>query len=524
MDFDLTDKDVEKNISRILESMSAIRREAMKNNALSDDQKDEYLHLTYRLASSMEPLASESTLARMNSVAKMAGADDNLLYYDPLQSTYWKSRKPAFVKTLELAAIGGLRDRITSMDQEHHVFQAIKYLAVHDSSKDEIERVYSTILPYHGLRSLQPSMKDRLLGKLFGCSFDAESDGTVLKIKDPVDISVLHDVVKNSRNLGYSAVRVTLDTDDIEKAKALGGQVKGASAAPLPPGMFDRFLRHKWLSYPVLGALSESTKKEIEAYAGSENFNSVDAMSVSWVSDFTTGATLLIWGFLVEPNNYYAAAMGSYSMANFAGRTIIGENGDTPGNLHGKIASPLFDAYLASRKKRSNRKLYDMEIPLSSGEAKPVFNAALHLRDIAQLQAGSESEESLVARPGNFHNYGKKFAAFLEGELQKAGASDVTHASDRISGSYSLVHSHSLDGYKKYSHLACAPNRRYVFSSISETGYDPKGVSEMLLSELSSDPAGDARAKLEKLSGKAAFAHLTRYDNCTPAADFESVI
>ena len=79
---ELEENDVQEDIVKVLESMSKIRSAALVDNKLDEKQKDEYLHLAYRLASGIEALADNSLLGKMDSLVKIVDKDKRLLRYD----------------------------------------------------------------------------------------------------------------------------------------------------------------------------------------------------------------------------------------------------------------------------------------------------------------------------------------------------------------------------------------------------------------------------------------------------------
>ena len=62
---ELEEADVQSDIIKVTDAMSRIRAEALHNEKLTDAQKDEYLHLTYRLASGIEGTADSKTVKKL---------------------------------------------------------------------------------------------------------------------------------------------------------------------------------------------------------------------------------------------------------------------------------------------------------------------------------------------------------------------------------------------------------------------------------------------------------------------------
>ena len=54
---ELNEQDVQQDLHKIISAMGLIRNEQLTKNGICDENKNEYLHLTYRLASAIGGLA-----------------------------------------------------------------------------------------------------------------------------------------------------------------------------------------------------------------------------------------------------------------------------------------------------------------------------------------------------------------------------------------------------------------------------------------------------------------------------------
>jgi len=97
---ELNDKNVEENLAKVVNTMSRLRMEALSNKDFSDKQRDEYFHLVYRLASSMEALVNKDDINRMDFLLKRIDKDGRLMWYDFSQEDYWKRMNQILLRRL----------------------------------------------------------------------------------------------------------------------------------------------------------------------------------------------------------------------------------------------------------------------------------------------------------------------------------------------------------------------------------------------------------------------------------------
>ena len=116
------------------------------------------------MASGIEGIADNGMFSKMQRITKILEKNNILLSYDPLQDGYWKKREKEFVQTLDDLLFSVVKDDFETIETKHHILQAVKYLAVKDSSFEERELIYNTILPFN--KAILP--KDMLLERFRG--------------------------------------------------------------------------------------------------------------------------------------------------------------------------------------------------------------------------------------------------------------------------------------------------------------------------------------------------------------------
>src|SRR3989338_9754321 len=194
---EINDDDVREDISKIIKSMSEIRAETVTSTGISNEKKDEYLHLAYRLASGIEGIADNGMFSKMQRITKILEKNNVLLKYDPMQDGYWRKREKEFVQTLDDLLFSVVKDDFETIETKHHVLQAVKYLAVEGSPFKEREEVYDTILPFHGPSKLENNDFGRkLLGKLFGNQYNVSSLEELTLYVDASQDGFTEDIIK----------------------------------------------------------------------------------------------------------------------------------------------------------------------------------------------------------------------------------------------------------------------------------------------------------------------------------------
>ncbi|MBI5066168.1 hypothetical protein HZA97_08085 [Candidatus Woesearchaeota archaeon] len=152
---ELSDKEVKKNLSKILEEMQQIRHESFASLETSTEQSENYLKLTGELASCVNALITSNKLEEsveelINSVKKKNAQR----FYDTLQNEFWNETNPDFKEDLYKTAIKLLGSNFTNESQVYHVFQALKYLKL-DDNRLETARTITPVNSLLGKEAIQ---------------------------------------------------------------------------------------------------------------------------------------------------------------------------------------------------------------------------------------------------------------------------------------------------------------------------------------------------------------------------------
>lgn len=152
---ELSDKEVKKNLSKILEEMQQIRQETFASLETSTEQSENYLKLTGELASCVNALITSNKLEEsveelMNSVKKRNAQR----FYDPLQNEFWDETNSDFKEDLYTTAIKILGGNFTDESQVYHTFQALKYLKL-DNDKIKVARTIKPVNSLLGKEAIQ---------------------------------------------------------------------------------------------------------------------------------------------------------------------------------------------------------------------------------------------------------------------------------------------------------------------------------------------------------------------------------
>ncbi len=192
VDIELTPQEVHEDLVKVVESMNKIRFESINNKQVSEKQKEEYLHLTYRLASCIEAIASEEIVDLMQKSIDIMNTQKDLINYDPLQDGYWNKNEKTkeFSQRLEVILMSLINEQFQFVEDKHHILQAIKYLAVRNGEEKDIEEVCGTILPFQKAIGFETQQKtgffEKLLGRLLGEDYSIERKDALTLVDEGV--------------------------------------------------------------------------------------------------------------------------------------------------------------------------------------------------------------------------------------------------------------------------------------------------------------------------------------------------
>lgn len=160
MYFDFNDKDVLKTIHTVLSEMDKIRDDVIKDRKMSYVMNDDYLHLTYELASMVNNVAlkHEGLRNTINKINHEIEQDEILLTYDPLQDECWVEEKNDFIKFVNMFTLFFTHDINNINNGKHHLFQALKYISSRGLENEERLHYIDSIKPFIG--GLRKSTKE----------------------------------------------------------------------------------------------------------------------------------------------------------------------------------------------------------------------------------------------------------------------------------------------------------------------------------------------------------------------------
>lgn len=480
MIIELEDKDVERDLTKILGAMALIRAEAVQNRQLDDGQRDEYLHLTYRLASGMKALADEKTVNKMQLVAERLSENPQLQNYDPFQEDYWDRKEPDFTGTLDELLIGVMKDSFDSIDKKHHVLQAVKYLGVENSSEKRKE-VYDTILPFYGALELKQGFGRSILARLFGETHKVERvDDLTLQVNTfPEDLEGL---IEFTQDLGYKELRLNIPKDSLgelkeeyPKAQVVGKAGKARSNSNRTRRTAAKAFKYFCpLTVPLSGALPDSIREKVHDYLRPE---------LSWLDgDINKGSegTLDLAEFLLSAGLQIAAGfsssyfvggrvsvgLGLYFVAEGIARLVYAsKTDDFPGTLAGKLLlSPL---EIMLRKNNSKKELVNVSIPTNTTQIpQNIQSPHEYYQQIAELNVPPKISRNLQWSSRNHNGFGKKFFEYVNGEIGKPEL-PIKRLFDRENNFVAYHHEAEIDYFTKHSSLFCYNGKTYQVTSIA---------------------------------------------------------
>lgn len=214
---ELDEDDVRKNLFQILTAMDLVRNEAVISKC-SEEKNDEYLHLTYRLASGLKGLADEVVVKKMEFVLNKMVEDERLIFYDLNQQPYWNKVNKQFCETLDDLILEVTQDLFLTTRHKYHLLQGIKYLAVLDEDKEGKKKVFSTIVPHQQPVSIdrKQGLSQRVLGLFFGSTYkiqDVEGGGVRVFGK----FGELEPILNFCKDRGYDFIEFELKSNTFKE-------------------------------------------------------------------------------------------------------------------------------------------------------------------------------------------------------------------------------------------------------------------------------------------------------------------
>ena len=489
---ELNEEDVQKDVAKVVSAMSKIRGEASVNTLYTDKQKDEYLHLSYRLASAVKGIASQDTIDRMDSLAKEMDKDERLVSYDYFQENYWKKHNLGFSTTLDKVVISIMKDDFNNLEAKHHVLQAIKFLGVSEAPFEEKEKIYATILPFNGkVKGVKKNNKlVNTIKRLFGYSYKIEED-TDLRLRVRGNPEFLPDLIEEARDLGYSELEAYLYNKDFEELKKNGleGTITGEDVEKDILGINKQKLGEVAkvllkatvpISYPLIGSLPGDLQERIEKNTTcNPRVASITSNWCGFVGGLGLGITnWAITGEFLSPltlSGFYtaieSAVRGMKHTKDF--ESVLDVTKDKLGRLPLlPITYPI--KFLLNKKDSKGsyvRALFKLKnVQKTKPKAKVQedgINMFDYFNDAAKVNVPQELEDNLVWNTSNHNNYGKDFASYLANNMPKDKKATFETSFDRKNQKYNLTNVKNIDGYDKVTMLAFSKGERYILSFIN---------------------------------------------------------
>ncbi len=530
---ELQENEVREDINTILDAMHKIKTEAHANAVnkkagslqdLCDDKtKDEYLHLTYRLASAIKGISDDLLDSRMKKVVDCMEKDARLIRYDYCQEEYWKDENKEFSRTLDKVVISALGDRISSFEAKHHTLQAVKFLASADSSPEEKERIYATILPFNGAVPFENKNSfSQVLKRFIGYSYHAESDnGMCIKVKG--EKKFLEDVFKEAKKMGYLSLESMMSTDDYNQLKnKYRAEVVDAKKEDMNESIrnfLSKTAEHsKFLLYPVLGTLSHKLRSRLEDYLGSDSFDAEKASACSFLMELAGGFVMM--GLGQGLHSFALFTIGVSFLASFFFRLIIGANREDlfySGSLQGQLISLPFE-YITFKHNGDNicaRIKLDEKSP-----EKKIVDANTFFKQLAEFTFSKDVENNLEYSTKNHHQYAKLFTSAIDKKVKKTiPPFSPDYEIDKENQVVSISRKIQIGDYKKEEMIAFLKNQRYLISTINSASisYQPKSLHNILASGISEEEKAAAITK----DLNADYVHLLKFEEGKKVADYE---
>lgn len=511
---EIEEQDVYADLSSILQSMMQMRMQSVKEKKFSDEEKDEYLHLTYRFASGLEAIADDTMTDHLQKVAGSLDKNEELFLYDPLQDGYWKQQgEKEFVSSLDELAVAVSRDDFHDLDVKHHILQAIKYLGTRNEPAEVKDKVFETIQPFHGGISVsKESLSKKIAGFFFGIRCKTERvNPLTLRVDGPLEF--LDDILRAASKKGYVNVQMPIHFVEFEKLSFPGKKILGEARNVFESDMETRLFEYtKAISYPLLGLLPQSTQRNIE--------NRIPSYSpeVGFFASFIAEAFAFVgltaaWHF--TDNNSYIVATSAVCLDLVIRASFLIGRQEHVGSYMAKLALYPFEEN--NKRVRASLAEFPVRKPVSYQEFRsplPYFEA------LCAVDVPREIEDSLVPAPGNHHSFSKKFRSYVEEKAEyNPKELKMNVESVRNEGALAYHQEVKVDDYTKMSSLICFPQERYILTTISKKPLEK--YVETLIPALKGE--GEVAEKTATLadSVNAKYIHLRRFVGGNMTHDLE---
>jgi hypothetical protein len=228
LNIELEYEDIVKTSLQIFRYMNIVRNNSINNNKISNFEKDEYLHLTQRLASCIENIVDDKSIENIQSLANIVNDKEKLINYDTLQTKFWKKENNQFEDTLKTIV-----ENIYSKNEElkkvnldyninpinlgmdnisYHLFQAIKYIDKCDEEENIRTKTYNTILPHQKPIEMNKENQENKI---------ETKDNLISRVKRTIRIDnvkdELTDLIEEAKEQGYTYLDVKLKQSELKE-------------------------------------------------------------------------------------------------------------------------------------------------------------------------------------------------------------------------------------------------------------------------------------------------------------------
>ncbi len=515
VDIELSQDDLQSSLVLILTNMESIRREQMKENLISDESKNQYLHLTYRLASILEGFAKDEKedsgiTEQMQSVIDCVSKNNALLNYDFLQDNFWRGVEPEFSKTLDLILIRLKGDAFSGLQDKHHIINAIKYLAGSNLNFDEKMQVYDTIMPYNtpNTQLNEKFFKEKM--KELGIEGDIEN--LVLEAKN---VKNLDSLLYSASLVGVARVKVKMDLELYQKKYSNDGRAM----------ILDVNEKKERLS-----KLLQTTKKYQKKPSGIKSFfgfgnKEQESLELDEELEKSESAkeqkTAIVMFDLTRDTDceYYYDEEKGFGLDKGSFDADEDSSNSNDGEYYNSKWDPVSEQFIPihhsskekslKKKQKINALLFGIDKKIRKQENKVSEEKKEHnnhplLEQLAQKSV--EQENNLIWTRENHHTQGKYFSKELLQGIKLGEFQNQEHL-EREHGARTFYDILESGPYTKTTALICFQGNRYAMTLINESELDFTKLSKIFAAQKSCEEKITLLTELTQ----AHYIHLSQY-------------
>ena len=504
---------------QLLDAMENIRI-AEQNGGGSPKQRDTYLGMSQELGELL--ISMPQIKSQLNNLKALFEKGEGKSY-DPFFADVFRTTCPEMALGLEKLTIQLFGDDLTGFDDNHHIWNAVKYLSSRGKQKGEMLKIFDSIVPMQPARSYQGLDVD---GK--------EPTKEILYVgRSPKGLIKLAARVGDA---GFKTLRAEIDMNHpSDEERTMLGEVNSRVQADeaKKESRIIRFIEKNYNKvtwapiYFVVGGLPKKVQEWVinklkqNIYIRGDDTTLANIIGEGVIS---AGAAIAC-GLTLGPLACIPAA-GYFGYTGIKGIVTAYKQYNDPvglccGNLFWKLPLLPFELKIRKEEKEEEDKTKKdwalIDFKLGGYHQKRSRNQDKHnlhpvMGSLGAVTVDASIEENLIHTPNNHNSQGYDFREALLAKTPQLEQCVLNREHDAVT-SFNVL---PVDIYSKISALVCFKGQRYAITMVTPSEFRPQDLPALLAD--STKPIGKKLEGIAK-SSNAIYAHVTQFDKCQKTAD-----